>query len=349
MAHAAALVTVVACAWLLSMLSTYATLRYARRRGLLDQPGQRRSHTIPTPRGGGMGIVVAVLLTGLPAWAGLRPAAANGREVVALALAVVIVAWVGWRDDHEPLPIAPRIFAHIVAALLFGMIVVAPWAGSDWMRWWTLLPLSVVLVGSINAHNFMDGIDGLLGQQGVFVMLGYGVLAARGGQPGIAALASALAAGCLGFLCFNAPPARIFMGDVGSGTLGLLIGAVAVLLVQQDIAMLWPCLILSSTFLADSGMTLSRRILAGQRWHAPHRQHLYQWMVRVNWTHARTDVAYMTWNLAIATPLAWAAARQPDAGVVYCVAAYAAAIIAWCLGKRACLATARRSLVHEAV
>ncbi|MGH8113909.1 MAG: glycosyl transferase family 4, partial [Rhodanobacteraceae bacterium] len=142
-------------------------------------------------------------------------------------------------------------------------------------------------------------------------------------------------------------PARIFRGDVGSGALGLLIGAVAALLVQREPAMLWPCLILSSAFLVDSGLTLARRILGGQQWYVPHRQHLYQWLVRVKWSHARTDAAYLIWNLAIAAPLAWLAVRWPEHGWLACLAAYVAAIVVWHLGKHACLMSARRRIIRE--
>ena len=332
---------------MLSLVVTSLALVYARRRGLLDLPGKRRSHTQATPRGGGVGIVAAVVLAGLPAWYGLEPAASPVR-VGAIALAILAVALIGWLDDHAPLSVLSRLTVHVLAALLVGAAVLAPgpWPGA--FGWVTLLPLAVVLVGFINAHNFMDGIDGILGQQGLFVMLGYGLLAAWAGRTGLAAFAFVSAAGCLGFLFFNFPPARIFMGDVGSGALGLALGTVAALLVQRNPALLWGCLILPSAFLVDSGLTLARRMLGGQRWYAPHRQHLYQWLVRVNWSHARTDVAYMTWNLAVVAPLAWLAVRWPAHGVWCVLAAYALAGAAWYFGKRACLAAATEGRLHEA-
>ena len=337
-----------ACALVLSIVLTWAGLAYAHRRGLLDQPGKRRSHSLPTPRGGGVGIVAAIVLVGVTAW-WLLDTAMSWRQPAAFALAVCAVALIGWRDDHASLRVLPRLVVHTGAALLVGAAALAPWAMRDLVLWWILLPLALLLVGFINAHNFMDGIDGILGQQGLFVMLGLGLLASSWvGETGIAALAFAAAAGCLGFLVFNRPPAKIFMGDVGSGALGLAIGAVAALLVQRNPGMLWACLILPSAFLVDSGLTLARRMLSGQRWYAPHRQHLYQWLVRINWSHARTDVAYMIWNLAVVAPLAWLAACWPARGGWYVVAAYAFAIVAWHIGKHACLAAARRSVSREA-
>lgn len=329
-----------------SAVVTAVTLAYARRRGLLDLPGKRRSHTLPTPRGGGTGIVAAVVLVGSSGWYWLA-AAPNVLSIVAVVVAVLAVATVGWRDDHAPLPVLPRIAVHFAAAALVGAVVLASWADAHPHAWWLLAPLAIALVGSINAHNFMDGIDGILGLQGWFVMLGFGLLACHGGALGVAALACAAAAGCLGFLFFNLPPARIFMGDVGSGALGLAIGTVAALMVKQNPAMLWACLILPSAFIVDSGLTLLRRMSGGQRWFTPHRQHLYQWLVRVRWSHARTDVAYMIWNLVIVAPLAWLAAYRPSWGAGCFVAAYLAAMGAWWAGKRACLQAARGKVAHE--
>ncbi|MGH8214530.1 MAG: glycosyltransferase family 4 protein [Rhodanobacteraceae bacterium] len=330
----------------LSVACTAATMAYARRHGLIDLPGQRRSHTQPTPRGGGIGIVAAILLAGIPAW-GVIDSLAHWMQPAAFAAAVFAVALIGWRDDHAPLSVLSRLAVHALAGLLVGAAVLAPGGWFATIGWVALVPLAIVLIGFINAHNFMDGIDGILGQQGLFVLLGYGLLAQATGNPGLAALAFVTAAGCAGFLIFNAPPARIFMGDVGSGALGLAIGAVAALLVERNPALLWACAILPSAFLVDSGLTLARRMLAGQRWYAPHRQHLYQWLVRVNWSHARTDVAYMIWNLVVVAPLAWLAAGWPSRGIWFFVVAYAMSIVAWHLGKHACLASARKRVVHE--
>lgn len=334
------------CGWGVSVLLTAAALAYARRRGLLDQPGKRRSHSMATPRGGGVGIVAAIVLVGLPAWRLLGPVS-SWLPVAMLAVAVLAVAVVGWRDDHAPLPVWPRLAVHVAAALLVGAVALAPWIARNAHAWWLLVPLAIMLVGFINAHNFMDGIDGILGQEGSFVLLGYGLLAAWLGDTGIAALAFATAAGCLGFLFFNFPPARVFMGDVGSGALGLAIGVVAALVVQRNPGMFWACLILPSAFLVDSGLTLARRVLGGQRWYAPHRQHLYQWLVRVKWSHARTDVAYVIWNLAIVAPLALLAARWPAYGPWWLAMTGCVSSAVWYFGKRACLASLRRRIDHE--
>lgn len=331
------ILVVAACGFVVALAVVAAGLAYARKRGLLDQPGRRRSHTLPTPRGGGIGIVASLLMVAMPALA-LLPQAGSPLMTVVLALALLAVAAVGWRDDHAPLPVLPRIGVHLLASLAMAVLLLAPAAHGDASMWAWLVPVSIVFTGSINAHNFMDGIDALLGLQAVFVLAGYALLAWASGASALVAASAASAAACLGFLLFNRPPARIFMGDVGSGTLGLLIAAFAGLLVQRSPALLWPCLILSSAFLVDAGLTLLARILAGKRWYTAHREHLYQWTVRAGFSHARTDAMYLLWNLIIAAPAAWAALSWPAYGPLLCAAVYASACVAWCIGKRACLA-----------
>lgn len=330
------------CGFFISAMVVILSLAYARKRGLLDQPGQRRSHTHATPRGGGIGIVVSVLICAMPAL-GLFRQAAPTTTVIVLALSLFAVAAVGWGDDHAPLPVLPRIGVHLLASFAVAAILLAPAAHGDSRIWAWLIPIALVFAGSINAHNFMDGIDALLGLQAAFALIGYALLAWSAGDFALIASATTAAAACFGFLLFNRPPARIFMGDVGSGTLGLLIAAFAGLLVQRSLALLWPCLILPSAFLVDAGLTLLQRILAGKRWYTAHREHLYQWLVRAGFSHARTDAMYLLWNLIIAAPATWAALHWPGFGPLLCAAVYAFAGATWWTGKRACLAAVRSS------
>ncbi len=206
--------------FLISLLMVRGAIGYARRRGMLDLPGQRRSHHVPTPRGGGVGVVVAMLVC-LPGvgWS-LHAAGPSPRLLGSLCAALALVALAGWWDDHRSLPVLPRLAAQLLAVALFSVTLL----DGDLSWWW--LPL--LLVGgawSINLHNFMDGIDGLLAQQAIFVGVGVTALAAAAGQSVLALVAACLVVSALGFWCFNRPPARIFMGDVGSGSVGLLIFA----------------------------------------------------------------------------------------------------------------------------
>ena len=168
--------------------------------------------------------------------------------------------------------------------------------------------LLLVLIGlgvwSINLHNFMDGIDGILATQAIFVLT-----RARAG----CALAIAhnphslqiglFAAATLGFLPFNFPRARIFMGDVGSGALGLVIFVAAVWQYFSGASAPMSALVVGSAFVTDATCTLLSRMAGGKRWYEPHREHLYQWMTRTGMSHARVTLFYMAWNLAIVLPI----------------------------------------------
>jgi UDP-N-acetylmuramyl pentapeptide phosphotransferase/UDP-N-acetylglucosamine-1-phosphate transferase len=309
-----------------------AAISYAHRRGMLDQPGQRRSHTLPTPRGGGIGIVLACLV----AWPGVLwslPGPWRMPLIAGVEISLLLVAAIGWWDDHRPLRQWPRLGVQLLATTLLGAGLLA---GADLSWWW--LPLLALAGGwSINLHNFMDGIDALLAQQGLVVAAGAGCLAASAGQPALAGAAFVTAAACLGFWVYNRPPARIFMGDVGSGSVGLLLFALSAMLWRIQPALLWPALILSSSFVADASLTLLNRFLRGRRWYAPHREHLYQWLVRSGRTHKRAAAWYLCWNVLVAAPVALFARLHPAMALPACVAVYTAAGATWIVTKRRCV------------
>jgi len=292
-----------ACA---SALLTALARHYALRRELLDHPGQRRNHAIPTPRGGGLGPVV-VLLVGGTVLAVMDSQARSGLATFLIGLGMV--AGIGWIDDHRPLPAWLRLAVHLGAATAVSIALVGmPLAPLQW----AMIALSTVVVaGLVNAWNFMDGINGIAASQAGLVA----IILLAGGAFGGGWLAGGwwflgwlLVAATLGFLPFNIPRARVFLGDVGSGALGF---AVASLLLRAVVAgrLPWPlALLLVSAFLVDSGVTLLSRILAGKAWWLPHREHLYQWLVRSGYTHLQVTRWYALWTLA-AGALAIASAR----------------------------------------
>ncbi|RDS79555.1 glycosyl transferase family 4 [Dyella monticola] len=327
-AHLALITCTVLCAFVIALGVVRAAIAYAHRRGMLDQPGQRRSHTIATPRGGGIGIVVAVLLT-MPICLLKAPSIWPLHTVITLLIAVAMIALIGWWDDHNSLPVLPRLGVQILAVALFALALF--YGGMSWL--W--LPLWIVGgAWSVNLHNFMDGIDGLLAQQGLFVACGVAVLGWAAGQPAFAAASACVAAACLGFWCYNRSPARIFMGDVGSGSIGLLLFALTAMLWRLDWPLVWPALILSSAFVTDASLTLLVRILGGRRWYTAHREHLYQWIVRRGHTHAVSAACYLGWNLLIAAPLAAWAFEKPGMGLLACIVTYAVAAAVWLGAKR---------------
>jgi UDP-N-acetylmuramyl pentapeptide phosphotransferase/UDP-N-acetylglucosamine-1-phosphate transferase len=327
--------TVAAACIVLAFISAFLVVRaaiaYAHRRGMLDAPGHRRSHRMPTPRGGGIGIVVGVLL-GMPAALLMLPASPGVGRVVAFTVATVAVAGIGWLDDHGSLPIRPRLLIQVLATLGFSLVLCLGQAS----LWWAA-PLLLAGVWCLNLHNFMDGIDGLAAQQAMFFGVATALLAYTGGEDAVAGAALALAAACTGFWWFNRSPARIFMGDVGSATLGFIVFALTGLLWAHDTAWLWPELILSSAFVIDATLTLLVRMLRGARWYTPHREHLYQWLVRRGASHRRVAAGYLVWNLVVCVPGAWIAFRHPMVAPPCFVGVYLLGAAVWRSGKQRCL------------
>lgn len=284
-------------------IATAVARRYALSRRMLDQPGERRSHQVATPRGGG--ISIALVMLGALAWlAGTR--VLPQPFAVASAAGLLLVAGIGWWDDHRPLPASRRLAVHVLAAALLGW---GCWmAGAPWPLALLVLGVAVVLV---NVWNFMDGIDGLAASQAAIVAATAAMLAVPGGAAWW--LAGALAAATIGFLPFNFPRARIFLGDVGSGALGFLLAiALGALLssgageaaAATSVLLLLP----ASAFLVDATLTLARRMLRRERWWEPHVQHAYQATAR-RVGHVATTVGYALWSLLGASVAVWCADR----------------------------------------
>ncbi|PZS81157.1 lipopolysaccharide biosynthesis protein [Stenotrophomonas maltophilia] len=304
---------------LLSALLTWAARGYALRRQLMDQPGERRSHSVATPRGGGIAIVISLLVTAavaIWAWPESTP------TVLVASLGLVLVAGIGWWDDHRPLPAMRRLLVHFIAAtLLAGLVKVN---GGSWL----LAALVLLFTASlINIWNFMDGINGIAASQAVVAMLG---LAPVLPWPySLAAVALGLA--CLGFLPFNFPRARIFMGDVGSGALGYAVAAVLALAsVRTDIN--WILLLVPvSPFLVDAGFTLLARIISGQRWMEPHTQHVYQRAVQAGASHPQVTGMYFALGLFSITVFNVCSNLQPRWEAAVAIAWFTALSVLWLL------------------
>lgn len=309
--------------------------RYARSRAVIDRPNERSLHSVPTPRGGGLAIVV-VVLTGIVvmAWSHTLSMA------VALALGGggALVAGVGWLDDRRGVSARVRFGIHLVAAAwavwwLGGMTELTVGASRADVGWpGTLLALATI-VWATNFYNFMDGIDGLAAGEAVTVGLTAALLLARVGSP-LAVLALLTAGASAGFLVWNWPPARIFMGDVGSGFLGFLFAALALASENAGTlpALVW--LILLGVFFVDTTITLVRRMLRGERWYAAHRSHAYQRIVQSGWPHRRVTLFILLVNAALGG-LAWGAAREPRRLAIHVLMASALlGLLYWLVERR---------------
>lgn len=308
--------------------------RYALRRALLDQPGQRRSHVVPTPRGGGAAIALLLALAG-----GVLAWLAEGREAQALAafaLGIALVGTVGAMDDHRPLSARARLLVHLLAA---AGVVLALWGPPATLAGAAVALLALLwIAGLTNAWNFMDGVNGLAAGQGVVV--GLALLWLLAPSPW-ALLAGVLAAGCLGFLPWNLPRARIFLGDVGSGVLGFAAASLLLLAWDRGALGLPGLLLLASGIGVDAGLTLARRVLGRRRWWQGHREHLYQWLVRSGHPHARVAAGYAAWTVAMALLVPVLVAEATPRAYAVALGLLAAASLGWWAWRRRLLSRRR--------
>jgi Fuc2NAc and GlcNAc transferase len=308
---------------ILSFALTGVMRRYALRRNLLDRPNARSSHTVPTPRGGGVAVVLAFT-------AGLLVSGATLSTSVIMALlpSGCGIALVGLIDDHGHVPARWRLLAHFIFSTW-----ILYWIGVPKLEWMGV-PLDIggigfmlatlYLVWMLNLYNFMDGIDGIAGIEAVTVGLGGTLVYWAVAFPisGDGSVPLIIAASAVGFLVWNFPPAKIFMGDVGSGFLGLIIGAVSLQAAVLRPVLLWSWLVLLGVFIVDATVTLIHRLLRGERVYDAHRSHAYQRASRRLGGHRPVTLAVTTINVLWLTPWALAIALGWIDGMVGLVAAY---------------------------
>lgn len=269
------------------------------RHAVLDHPNSRSSHTVPTPRGGGIGVLAIVL----PAWVAVGltiPASLTGPAITgwAVAAGALTLAAISWVDDLRGLGPAVRLLGQLCAAAALVLFLPGPVFQGLLPPWVDAAAAALLWVWFINLYNFMDGIDGITAVETIAIGSGLALvgltsvpLVADHLQAGI------LAAAALGFLAWNRPPAKIFLGDVGSVPTGYLLGW---LLLGLAATGQWQAaLILPLYYLSDATLTLGRRALRGEKvWHA-HRQHYYQQAIRAGRSHGTISTAVALANLLL--------------------------------------------------
>lgn len=272
---------------------------------VLDHPGERSLHHQATPRSGGVAIVIAIVL-GWGAAVGIGGLSWN--EMLAwLSGGIVLLAIVGGIDDRLDLSPLMRLMVQMLAAfflLAAGLIpeqLRLPGVGIA-LPCYLALPLTVLYVlWMTNLYNFMDGMDGFAGGMSV---IGFLLLAWLGWQAGSADFVLAaviVAAACGGFLIFNFPPARIFMGDAGAPVLGFLAAALSLWADRDGLLPLWASMLIFSPFIVDASVTLLRRLLAGKKVWLAHREHIYQRLVQTGWSQRSTLLWSYLLMLAVGT------------------------------------------------
>ena len=284
-----------------------------------DVPNERSLHSAPIPRIGGWGIVPTVVGV---SWA-------FGGDNALLTAVVGMLFAVSYADDRLDMPIFVRFPAHAAAAaawLALGPIEL-PLA--------IALPAGVCIVWITNLFNFMDGADGLAGGMALFAFSVYALVASQSGPAALAVWSTAIAGAAAGFLLFNFSPARVFLGDAGSITLGFTAGAFGVWGWSVGAWPVWFPFLVSGPFFIDATVTILRRILARERFWRAHREHYYQRLIRSGWTHRRTacyEYALMAASAALAIwMLSWSEPAQ-YAGLAASLLAYA--VIAHAVDRR---------------
>jgi UDP-N-acetylmuramyl pentapeptide phosphotransferase/UDP-N-acetylglucosamine-1-phosphate transferase len=278
----------IALALAVAAAAGWAYLRWAPRRAL-DVPNQRSSHTRPTLRGGGL-VILAGFCAGLALW--LATGGSLSPRALGWLAGALLVAAVSFVDDLRPLPAAPRLITHLLGALL---LTVAGVQARDAPLVAELLLAFVYVIVLTNVYNFMDGIDGLATTQAIIAGVALGIAGSLVRNPLVAIGGSLLAAASAGFYLYNLPPARMFMGDVGSTFLGFSFAGLSLLAnigVGGNRLPIEFGLIIFAPFLFDGLVTLARRVLRGERWYAAHRSHYYQRLVRRGLSHGQVTTLY---------------------------------------------------------
>jgi Fuc2NAc and GlcNAc transferase len=280
----------------LSFLACRRATALAEKSGMIAEPGERQSHYVSTPTGGGLGLVfsIVVIVSGLQIvyhvplfwWQNMLPG-------------ILLLAFAGWRDDKHTVPWKVRLLVQLAVSvwmLGFGPLQLSL---SD-MGLFSIAALTTVWM--MNLYNFMDGSNGMAGFQGVFSGLVFAVLFHDSGQPEMALIALAVAAACAGFLPLNFPAARVFMGDVASVPLGFIFASLAVYGIKTGSLSLQLSILVMSVFIVDATMTLLSRVIRREQWYTAHACHVYQRLIAQGWSHQRVLVVYQSINVILVLP-----------------------------------------------
>jgi Fuc2NAc and GlcNAc transferase len=306
---------------ILAGIATAVGVRFLYRRAaawrMIDVPNARSSHTEPTPRGGGLAMVIVVAAT-LVLYNAISHAA-PWTVLIWYLVGAGLIAAISWLDDRCSLPNSLRLAVHIAGAVLAVLgvshwpVVRFPLLGDVTLGWLGIGLALVWVVGLINAYNFMDGIDGLAGVQALVAGSGWMIVGLAAGQPVIVGAGGFVAGSSLGFLRYNWSPARIFMGDVGSAFLGYTFAVLPLLVVPAQSWALGCGVLLVWPFIFDSAFTFVRRLCRGERVWQAHRSHLYQRLVIAGASHRR--VSYFYGVLAVLGSMAGVLWQYDDTGV----------------------------------
>jgi len=329
--------------WIFALFFSAGVTWWVRKNATLDIPSDRSMHKVPTPRGGGLGIVVAFVIAG-----GFLALEDENilRLFVPMLFGAIPVAVVGWLDDRFSVPAKWRALVHVISCFLSFYIYSAMSRPSiAFMLWPWILLATIGAAYFLNIFNFMDGLDGLAGSEAAFV--GVVVNAIYHGEVPLRsitqsaipatfvrsipdssrALYALLGFCCIGFLIWNWPPAKIFMGDVGSGFLGFALAYFALTRYTQQATSIWLWLILLAVFIVDGTVTLVTRFATGQKWYDAHNLHAFQKAAKRAGRHIWVTLGILAINFLWLLPLGMYAESHQENGLPITALAYAPLII----------------------
>lgn len=285
---------IILVAFSLSLFVTKFLVHYLTKKGVMDVPNNRSSHKIPTPRGGGMAIIFSIIIS-LLLLKIIYPAAPL--PGILFFIGTIIIATTSYIDDRISLPASVRFLLHAVAA---GVIIFETGGFQNFPLpepynldlGWFGYPLTFIwIVAVLNIYNFLDGIDGFAGSQAVLAGIAIGILDIHGVGFYVGTI---IAAAALGFLFYNWHPAKIFMGDIGSATLGFIFASLPLYFSNTSINVgIYAVIIFLWFFLSDGAFTIIRRALNGEKIWEAHRTHLYQQMVIYGQSHSKVVIMVM--------------------------------------------------------
>lgn len=316
------LILLICC--MLSWWLTWRILLYTKAKSILAMPNHRSSHTIPTPQGGGIAFVVCFLSSACFLWASGFVTTSLFQTVGYASLSIALI---GFLDDRKPVTPSSRFITHLVTSI-FVVYSLGGMPSIMFFSWvfpsgWVLSFLAVLyLVWLVNLYNFMDGIDGIAGGEAVSVCLAMALLYSVLGLSSLLVLPLLLCSVVLGFLFWNVPSAKIFMGDVGSGFLGLTLGIFSIQSAMTDCALFWSWLILLGVFIVDATVTLFRRMWQRERIFEGHCSHAYQHASRQYQSHFKITSAVILLNCVWLFPISALVAFHRIDGLLGLIVSY---------------------------
>ncbi|MEJ2407231.1 MAG: glycosyltransferase family 4 protein [Candidatus Thiodiazotropha sp.] len=298
--------------FLLTLVFTRYFIRYASHKNILDFPTDRGSHEEPKPRGGGV-VFVLVITTSIISIYFLEDldTVLSGRQLWPMLVGGLIIALIGYLDDCKGVSQAKRLVVHLLTFTFVLYFYSLPINGDPYIYWPIFFLTVLTAAWMLNLYNFMDGIDGIAASEGIFVLTSAALLIyITAYDEKFMAILLCSSAALLGFLWFNWPPSKLFMGDVGSGFIGYLIGMM--IITSWTYGLLQPHVwaILLGFFVFDATATLARRVIAGEPFYKAHKEHIYQRLAQRWKSHRNVTLLVFAINVFWLLPMAWYASQS---------------------------------------